>query len=219
MQELPNEIWVGYENSARQFIEKQALQVDACEQMQCLRARWEGLSTRRRRLFSKWVLCQRPVVHIGIVGSVSPCVPVRTVLDGGYLLRHTQSSFSDAAKADYPRETQCRSLRKSDLLTRAFTNPHSLVDEADYFVQDRRFHVRGNDGLKLPARVRHVVFVAHETDRRMLLYPLVLAVWTTAASSAIVALLTRDLATGAQVGGTIGGSVTLVLAFAMWRLS
>jgi hypothetical protein len=120
---------------------------------------------------------------------------------------------------DYPRETQYRALRRNDLLTRAFTNPQTLVDEADYFLHHQGLQVGLMQCRKPPARVRHVLFVTYEPDRKLLLYPLVLILCATTILSGIIALRTRDLATGAQVGGAIGGGAALGLAYAMWRLS
>ncbi|KAK0288994.1 hypothetical protein LTR91_008053 [Friedmanniomyces endolithicus] len=155
MLKLEGEIWVGYERDARRYIDKRAMRVDACEQMRCLREWWEGLTSSPRQLLARMLFCQRPAVYVGVVGS---------------------ASLLSAIDAGYPRETQYRSLRRSDLLTRAFVNPQSLVDEADYFYQYQRIQV-GKVGSQMPStRMRHVVFVAYESDRKLLLYPLLLAI-------------------------------------------
>ena len=50
-------------------------------------------------------------------------------------------------------------------------------------------------------------------------YPLLLAVLLSATAATATALWTQDIATGAQVGGTLGGSAAVLLAYVMWRLS
>lgn len=118
----------------------------------------------------------------------------------------------------FPHETQFQTLERSELLTRGFAHPHTLVDEADFFERDKTFEVCQEATESAPG-TRHVLFVGTETNKRLLAFPLALALLLSAIVAVVVGGCTKNVATGAQVGGTVGGCIAVVLGYIIWRLS
>ncbi|KAK5125525.1 hypothetical protein LTR85_000636 [Meristemomyces frigidus] len=195
---LVDEMWVGYELNGRRFIDKKALSVYAQHKMLGLRSFWSDLIGPWRLMIMCTVFCQKTVVSVATLAAVS----------------------AEAVEQQYfPHETQFRTVERSDLLTRGFAHPYTLVDEADYFLRDPSFNVQRDDNDALEALPKRRALVIHfETDKRLIAFPLALALLLSAVIAVIVGVCTRDIATGAQVGGTVGGCVAVVLGYVIWRL-
>ncbi|KAK3074895.1 hypothetical protein LTR53_002285 [Teratosphaeriaceae sp. CCFEE 6253] len=190
-----SELWVGYEACNRRYIDKQVLPGDAQAKLAGLRLWWNGASRPWKQKVALILFCQRPAVAIGMIEA---------------------PAFADNLL--YPHETQYHSLLESALLTRGFANPGTLVDAADFFIRNPHFEVRpsGNRDIQ---RTRQVLFVHYRIDKKLLLFPVLLALISAAIVAAVATVLTESIATGAQVGGTVGGITAVVLAYMMWRMT
>jgi hypothetical protein len=116
----------------------------------------------------------------------------------------------------YPHGTQFLSTERSDLLTLGFRHPHTLVDAAGFFEERPAFRVHREPGQFEGDRL--VLYIGLETDKRLLLLPLSLALLLSGVTSVVFTVCTKDVATGAQVGGTVGSCIAVLFAYVCWRL-
>lgn len=91
------------------------------------------------------------------------------------------------------------------------------MDDARYFDQDPSFYAGLVVGTS--AEARHVLYVGWEVDKRYLAYPFLGGLGIAASIAVSVGISTQDVATGAQVGGSLCGVVAAVFCYVVWRCS
>ena len=89
------------------------------------------------------------------------------------------------------------------------------MDDLEYFDGDPSFRVVPHS--ERDPIVRHVLFVGWEVDKRSLAFPFFGALIIAAIVAVSVGISTEDIATGAQVGGSLCGVITVIFCYVVWR--
>lgn len=107
-------------------------------------------------------------------------------------------------------ETQFEDLTRSEILTRGYAKPNSLVDSPDVLACTSlsSCEVMG-DGVLIP-RERHVLVVALEVDKSRISGFILLVAVLGFAVGIVVSIVKKDLGLGAEVGGAVFGLVAVL---------
>jgi|SRR5579871_2324390 len=207
------EIWVGFEKSGRHFLDKETLELDAGRQIHQLGAYYQQLFSRFKRAGRKWVRCELPIVMLGELSAVRTWCHLHSATLKSLTDKILQVTPSDIKSQHFPHQTQFDRLEKSDVLTRSFANPETLVDHEDFFLNDTSFHVGGATSK------RRVLFISHEIDKKQLVLPFIVALLLVVLSTVVTGLKTKSASTAAEVGALVGGCFVFVETFMTWLLS
>lgn len=108
------------------------------------------------------------------------------------------------------RETQFEGFVRSEILTRGYARPNSLVDSPDVFACTLLSSCEVlSDGVLMP-RERHVLVVALEVDKSRISGFILLVAVLGFALGIIVSIVKKDLGLGAEVGGAVFGLVAVL---------
>ena len=116
-----------------------------------------------------------------------------------------------------PRQIQLQSLEKNDLLTCGFYNPKFLADDLDYFDHNSSFQDVDDSDASTPRR--RIVVIHWEVDKRLIAYPFFGSLLLGAMIAVAVAVGTKSVSTGAQIGECICGIIASVFCYVIWRCS